>query len=64
MEMADQKEAKLFAFKLAAKQENKPAEQWKVRDGVAVAGCTGPVDFDNYRDYNEFTHRGDKGIYC
>ncbi|MYN17199.1 hypothetical protein GTP81_10590 [Rugamonas sp. FT107W] len=62
--MADQKEAKLFAFKLAAKQENKPAEQWKVRDGVAVAGCTGPVDFDNYREYDAIYHRNDKGMYC
>ncbi|GJI95981.1 hypothetical protein RugamoR57_26990 [Duganella caerulea] len=62
--MADQKEAKLFAFKLAAKQENKPAEQWKVRDGVAVAGCTGPVDFDNYREYDAIYHRNDKGLYC
>lgn len=64
--MADQKEAKLFAFKLAAKQEqeNKQAEQWKVRDGVAVAGCTGPVDFDNYRDYDNIYHRNDKGLYC
>jgi hypothetical protein len=42
--MKNQNQAKLFAFKLAAKkeQECKAAPQWKLRDGVAVAGCTGP----------------------
>ena len=36
---------KLFAFKLAAKEDAKQKRgeadaQWKGRDGVAVAGCT------------------------
>lgn len=40
--MKKQNEAKLFAFKLSEKTEAKQADtQWKVRDGVATAGCTG-----------------------
>jgi hypothetical protein len=33
---------KLFAFKLAEQRSKdaKPAQPWKVRDGVSVAGCT------------------------
>lgn len=36
---------RLFAFKLAEKQAmsaNQNSGKWKVRDGVAVAGCTQP----------------------
>lgn len=36
---------KLFAFKLADRQDEKAKkEKWSVRDGVAIAGCTaGPT---------------------
>jgi hypothetical protein len=67
--MGDQKKAKLFAFNLAVKQEEKakPEAQWKVREGVAVAGCTGPVNFENYREsisvFGAYMGR-DKGYYC
>lgn len=63
--MADQKESKLFAFKLAEKQvaQAKPAAEWKVRDGVAVAGCSGPNKLENYR-YASSTGWVDQGIYC
>jgi hypothetical protein len=38
---------KLFAFKLAAKEDRAAAVQptqdkWQARDGVAIAGCTDP----------------------
>lgn len=67
--MGDQQKTKLFAFNLAVKQDEKakPVEQWKVRDGVSVAGCTGPVDYDNYRGSSTIwgTYKGiDKGYYC
>ncbi|WP_166871643.1 hypothetical protein [Massilia mucilaginosa] len=41
--MEKQENTKLFAFKLAEKKakETKPAPQWKLRDGVASAGCSG-----------------------
>ena len=57
--MKNQKETKLFAFKLAKKvQEAKPATQWKVREGVAIAGCTGrDVRLSGLRGY-------DGGIWC
>ena len=63
--MADQKESKLFAFKLAEKQaaQAKPAAEFKVRDGVAVAGCSGPDLTENYR-YASSTNVADRGIYC
>ncbi|MBB3118354.1 hypothetical protein [Pseudoduganella violacea] len=36
---------KVFAFKLAEKKaQAKPQAQWKVRDGVATAGCSFPVE--------------------
>ena len=35
---------KLFAFKLAEKQDSKAdSGKWKARDGVAVAGCCSPA---------------------
>ena len=63
--MKDQKESKLFAFKLAEKQgaQAKPAAEFKIRDGVAVAGCSGPDLTENYR-YASTTGAVDAGIYC
>ena len=63
--MTDRKETKLFAFKLAEKQaqEAKPAAQFTVRDGVAVAGCSGPDLTENYRAASH-TNVADRGIYC
>lgn len=43
--MQNSTSTKSFAFKLADRPDQKqaqPAQQWKVRDGVSVAGCTGP----------------------
>jgi hypothetical protein len=58
--MNKQNETKLFAFKLAKKtQETKPAVQWKAREGVATAGCTG-VD----TRYTSKTGSKDWGVYC
>jgi hypothetical protein len=63
--MTDRKETKLFAFKLAEKQaqEAKPVPQFKVRDGVAVAACTGPDVLENWREFTS-SWQGDKGTYC
>ena len=62
--MADQKESKLFAFRLAEKAaQAKPAAEFKVRDGVAVAGCSGPDLTENFRA-GSATNVPDKGIYC
>ncbi len=50
--MQKQNPTKLFAFKLAQKKdEEKPAlpAPWKVRDGVAVAGCTAVDSEEQYR---------------
>lgn len=58
--MNKQNETKLFAFKLANKtQEVKPATQWKTRDGVATAGCSGPDARGDHRWYGS-----DRGIWC
>lgn len=63
--MQKQNQGKSFAFKLAEKQEPAPtAEQWKVRDGVALAGCSGPNKLGNWRDYDWTWNRIDQGIYC
>lgn len=63
--MEAQKETKLFAFKLAEKQaaEAAPATQWKVRDGVAAAGCCDPNDDGNLRMDSDYWGR-DEGYYC
>lgn len=65
--MQNQKQPKLFAFKLAQKstQESTPAPQWKVRDGVAVAACTaaGGIHDNMYRDKDKW-NGADGGIYC
>jgi hypothetical protein len=59
--MQNQQQVKLFAFKLAEKQDQqpKPQQQWKVREGVSVAGCTG-------EDARWSSNLGvaDAGIYC
>lgn len=66
--MKIQKDAKLFAFKLAEKQvqETTQAPQWQVRDGVAVAGCSLVDQYDNYKDYGYWPGSigNDKGMYC
>lgn len=63
--MTDRKDTQLFAFKLAQKQaEAKPEPaQFKVRDGVSVAGCSGPDVLENYRVYIG-QWEGDKGDWC
>lgn len=69
-----QSQNKLFAFKLAgklateaeSKQAQKtgtPATAWKVRDGVAVAGCTAVGIHDQYRDSSRLKPN-DSGQYC
>ena len=58
--MEKQENTKLFAFKLAEKKakEAKPAPQWKLRDGVASAGCSG-------EDQREDGYWGrDLGVWC
>jgi hypothetical protein len=51
---------KLFAFRLAAKERRdgqaKP-EKWKARDGVALAGCTDPLNTGDFRER-------DGGMWC
>lgn len=64
--MQDQKQTKLFAFQLAdqRKQQAQPAQQWKLRDGVAVAGCT-YVDVEALLTrYTSEWGDADAGIYC
>lgn len=57
--MNKKNETKLFAFKLAKKnQETKTETQWKVREGVATAGCTFPSE-----RYST-TRSRDGGVYC
>lgn len=58
---------KLFAFKLAAKEDAKkesatPDTPWKARDGVAVAGCTDYLFPDNLRYTG--ARGADNGAYC
>lgn len=54
-------EKKTFAFKLAD-ESARGARKWQARDGIALAGCSGPVDeFGNYRDRVTPT---DEGYYC
>ncbi len=58
--MKNQKEKKLFAFKLAEKkaQATKPDAQWKAREGVATAGCSFPSERYSTRVGT------DNGVYC
>jgi hypothetical protein len=60
--MKTQDNNKSFAFKLAteAKQKSQKEQQWQVRDGVAVAGCSGP----DARADRPFPYRRDGGAYC
>lgn len=58
--MQTQDKAKSFAFKLATDAKQKADKQWQVRDGVAVAGCSGP----DARADRAFPYRRDGGIYC
>jgi hypothetical protein len=63
--MQNQTQPQLFAFKLA-EQRDKDSKQhpaWQVRDGVAVAGCSGPDGYDNYRAASAWGV-ADGGIYC
>jgi hypothetical protein len=60
---------KLFAFKLAEKQESTRASTrsaspaaWKARDGVAVAGCS-EVERFQYR-YTSTVNSRDTGQFC
>lgn len=56
---------KLFAFKLADKQQKKDQAdelKWKARDGVAVAGCSDYMWPGNLRYVG--SHGGDDGMYC
>jgi hypothetical protein len=64
-EMQNQQQAQLFAFQLAQKQqeETTPAPQWKAREGISVAGCSGPNAYDNYRAASTWGV-ADAGIYC
>ena len=57
---------KLFAFKLAAKQQKKDQaneSKWKARDGVAIAGCTGSLPNPFILRYIT-SHGGDDGPHC
>ncbi|HEY6942127.1 hypothetical protein [Dokdonella sp.] len=60
--METQKEAKLFAFKLAgSKNEVRDETTWKVREDVANAAmCTGLDGDVRYR----INPRTDGGVYC
>ncbi|ACV26983.1 hypothetical protein [Kangiella koreensis] len=57
--MKKQNETKLFAFKMSEKTHATKAEnQWKARDGVSTAGCTGwwARGYDRWGNEN--------GIFC
>jgi hypothetical protein len=61
-DMQTDNKTKSFAFKLAVdtKQKTDKQQAWQVRDGVAVAGCSGP----DARADRSFPYRRDGGIYC
>ncbi len=60
--MQTQDKSKSFAFKLASETQKKDDRKpvWQARDGVAVAGCSGP----DARADRAFPYRRDGGIYC
>ena len=64
--MKNQTTSKLFAFKLAEKKAEKTqvTPQWKVRDGVAIAGCSGPDARMPKHFYDDKWSRRDDGIWC
>lgn len=51
---------KSFAFKLAEMAPVQGKESWRVRDGVAVAGCSGP----DYRADRISPPGRDLGTWC
>ena len=58
--MKKHNETKLFAFKLSEKVQNTTTEtQWKARDGVSTAGCTGM-----WQRGPGTRHGEDTGMYC
>lgn len=64
--MQNQNQAKLFAFKLAEKRDaqTQPSQQWKVREGVATAGCSWvDVDAGLLRASDRYVGN-DAGVYC
>jgi hypothetical protein len=64
--MQNQGQPKLFAFKLAEERSKdaKPAQAWKVREGVSVAGCTVQDTEDNVFRVTERLTFSDNGDYC
>lgn len=61
--MQKQDKPKSFAFKLATdvRTNDEKKTAWQARDGVAVAGCSGP---DARADSYEPFFRRDAGYYC
>ena len=53
---------KLFAFKLAARQDAQQGK-WKAEEGHAAAGCTDYRFPGNVRAYSQVLGN-DRGIYC
>lgn len=53
---------KLFAFKLAAREDAKQGK-WKAQEGNAAAGCTDYRFHGNLRAYSQVLGN-DRGIYC
>lgn len=62
-----EKTQKTFAFRLANQEQAKNSEvredKWKIRDGVAVAGCSDPMHQANFR-YHRFPGIFDNGAWC
>ena len=57
--MTNNKQPKVFAFRLAAQQQPKKQQKKPTRHGVTVAGCSGP----DMRADDWFWGR-DNGIWC
>lgn len=60
---------KLFAFKLAAREDAKNDTRvdakdgkWKARDGAPIAGCTDPKHTGDFRYPSTFS--SDSGVWC
>lgn len=53
---------KLFAFKLAARQDERQGK-WKAEEGRAAAGCTDYRFHGNVRAYSQVLGN-DRGVYC
>ena len=54
---------KLFAFKLASREDRTSETRWKAREGRSVAGCT-DYKFPGNLRYPHSTFGADRGIYC